>query len=109
MKINHATSPKLYRSYYSHRSRELVSSLCGIFHLDLLVDWLVLIFFFFCHAAGERAKQVILFTTGLSRTKRIPTKKILYIDKLTLFTLLMTMMEEMMTIQRGRKKPTEKR
>ena len=29
--VNHATSPKLYRSYYPHRSRELVSPVCGIF------------------------------------------------------------------------------
>ena len=28
---SHATSPKLYRSYYPHRSRELVSPVCGIF------------------------------------------------------------------------------
>ena len=31
LKINHATSQKLYRSYYPHRSRELVSPVCGIF------------------------------------------------------------------------------
>ena len=30
-KINHATSSNLYRSYYPHRSRELVSPVCGIF------------------------------------------------------------------------------
>ena len=29
--INHATSSNLYRSYYPHRSRELVSPVCGIF------------------------------------------------------------------------------
>ena len=29
--VNHATSPKLYRSHYPHRSRELVSPVCGIF------------------------------------------------------------------------------
>ena len=28
--INHATSLNLYRSYYPHRSRELVSPVCGI-------------------------------------------------------------------------------
>ena len=28
---NLATSPKLYRSYYPHRLRELVSPVCGIF------------------------------------------------------------------------------
>ena len=31
IKINHATSSNLYRSYYPHRSRELVSPVCGIF------------------------------------------------------------------------------
>ena len=31
IKINHATSSKLYRSYYPHRTRELVSPVCGIF------------------------------------------------------------------------------
>ena len=30
-KKNHATSSKLYRFYYLHRSRELVSPVCGIF------------------------------------------------------------------------------
>ena len=30
-KINHATSSNLYRFYYPHRSRELVSPVCGIF------------------------------------------------------------------------------
>ena len=29
--LNHATSPKLYRSYYPHWSRELLSPVCGIF------------------------------------------------------------------------------
>ena len=29
--INHATSPKLYRSYDPHRSRDLMSPVCGIF------------------------------------------------------------------------------
>ena len=29
--INHATSSNLYWSYYPHRSRELVSPVCGIF------------------------------------------------------------------------------
>ena len=29
--INHATYSNLYRSYYPHRSRELVSPVCGIF------------------------------------------------------------------------------
>ena len=29
--INHATSPKLYRSYYPHRSRDSLSPVCGIF------------------------------------------------------------------------------
>ena len=29
--INHATSPKLYRSYYLHRSRDSLSPVCGIF------------------------------------------------------------------------------
>ena len=33
--INHATSSNLYRSYYPHRSRELVSPVCGIFHKGL--------------------------------------------------------------------------
>ena len=38
--VNHATSPKLYQSYYLHRSRELVSPVCGIFFylFALLVD-----------------------------------------------------------------------
>ena len=31
--INHATSPKLYRSYYPHRSRDSLSPVCGIFCL----------------------------------------------------------------------------
>ena len=30
--VNHATSPKLYRSYYPHRSRELVSPYAGFFY-----------------------------------------------------------------------------
>ena len=29
--MNHASSSNLYRSYYPHRSRELVSPVCGIF------------------------------------------------------------------------------
>ena len=29
--VNHKTSPKLYRFYYPHRLRELVSPMCGIF------------------------------------------------------------------------------
>ena len=32
-KINHATSQKLYRSYYPHRSRDSLSPVCGIFLL----------------------------------------------------------------------------
>ena len=31
-KKNHATSPKLYRSYYPHRLRDSVSPVCGIFY-----------------------------------------------------------------------------
>ena len=31
LKINHATSPKLYRSYYPHRLRDSLSPVCGIF------------------------------------------------------------------------------
>ena len=31
--MNHATSPKLYRSYNPHRSRDSVSPVCGIFSL----------------------------------------------------------------------------
>ena len=31
LKINQATSSNLYRSYYPHRSSELVSPVCGIF------------------------------------------------------------------------------
>ena len=30
-KINHGSSSNLYRSYHPHRSRELVSPVCGIF------------------------------------------------------------------------------
>ena len=38
MEINHATSPKLYRSYYPHRSRDSLSPVCGIvFYQHLLV------------------------------------------------------------------------
>ena len=33
IKIYHATSPKLYWSYYAHQSRELVSPVCGILYL----------------------------------------------------------------------------
>ena len=33
--VNHATFPKLYWSYYPHRSRELVSPVCGIFEHDV--------------------------------------------------------------------------
>ena len=33
-KINHATSSNLYRFYYPHWSRELVSPVCGIFFND---------------------------------------------------------------------------
>ena len=40
---NHATSPKLYRSYYPHRSRELVSPVCGIFQVAInstnIIPW----------------------------------------------------------------------
>ena len=35
--INHATSSNLYRSYYPHRSRELVSPVCGIFIWKLYI------------------------------------------------------------------------
>ena len=31
LKINHATFPKLYRSYYPHRSRNYLSPVCRIF------------------------------------------------------------------------------
>ena len=34
--INHATSPKLYWSYYPHRSRDSLSPVCGIFNQSLL-------------------------------------------------------------------------
>ena len=33
LKINHVTSSNLYRFYYPHRSRELVSPVCGIFSI----------------------------------------------------------------------------
>ena len=33
--INHANSSNLYRSYYPHPSRELVSPVCGIFTRDI--------------------------------------------------------------------------
>ena len=33
LKINHATSPKLYWSYYPHRSRDSLSPVCGIFFI----------------------------------------------------------------------------
>ena len=36
LKINHATSPKLYRSYYPHRSRDSLSPVCGIFKASAL-------------------------------------------------------------------------
>ena len=35
MIINHATSSNLYRSFYPHRSRQLVSPVCGIFLYDI--------------------------------------------------------------------------
>ena len=35
--INHATSSNLYRSYYPHRSKELVSPVYGIFLFDFYV------------------------------------------------------------------------
>ena len=35
IKINNATSPKLYWSYYPHRSRDSLSPVCGIFFLIL--------------------------------------------------------------------------
>ena len=35
-------NPKLYRSYYPHRSRELVSPVCGIFFLKKLYFCLML-------------------------------------------------------------------
>ena len=38
IKTNHPTSPKLYRSYYPHRPRELVSPVCGIFLIVTLVS-----------------------------------------------------------------------
>ena len=37
-KKNYATSPKLYRSSYPLRSRELVSPVCGIFHLSVCMS-----------------------------------------------------------------------
>ena len=36
LKINHATSSNLYRFFYPHRLRELVSPVCGIFFSLLL-------------------------------------------------------------------------
>ena len=44
--INHATSSNLYRSYYPHQSRELVSPVCGIFccHLYQYVYQVYLVF-----------------------------------------------------------------
>ena len=33
--VNHSTSPKLYWSYYPHRSREFVSPVCGTFMVQL--------------------------------------------------------------------------
>ena len=38
-KKNHATSKKLYLSYYPHLSRELVSPVSGIFHLESANVW----------------------------------------------------------------------
>ena len=37
--VNHATSPKLYRSYYPHWLRELVSPICGIFCNSFFISW----------------------------------------------------------------------
>ena len=46
--VNHAASPKLYRSYYPYRSRELVSPVCGIFHCRL-------------HSVRVRYKSIIVY------------------------------------------------
>ena len=42
--INHATSSNLYRSYYPHRSRELVSPVCGIFLISFLCSAIISIY-----------------------------------------------------------------
>ena len=38
-KTNHATSSNLYRSYYPHQSRKLVSPVCGIFFNGVNFCW----------------------------------------------------------------------
>ena len=40
-KINHTSSSDFYRSHYLHWSRELVSSICGIFLVDDLFKGMV--------------------------------------------------------------------
>ena len=42
--MNHATSPKLYRSYYPHQSRDSLSAVCGIF-----LDWNEMVNLEFCN------------------------------------------------------------
>ena len=51
--VNHATSTKFYRSYYPHRSRELVSPICRIFFLK------------FCQQMGYDLQSFLLLNSLL--------------------------------------------
>ena len=42
--IHRATFPKLYRSYYPHRSRDSVSPICGIFLVSFLVSFIEILY-----------------------------------------------------------------
>ena len=52
LKINHATSPKLYRSYYPHRSRDSLSPVCGIFSSSFDFSPLDML----CHSSFSRGE-----------------------------------------------------
>ena len=58
-KINNATSSNLYRSYYPHRSRDLVSPLCRIFFF--------LFYYFFLKARMHISMVLVLLSASVER------------------------------------------
>ena len=67
--VNHATSAKLYRSYYPH-TRELVSPVCGILNLNLTFPY-AFVFCVLCFCVfdtrpkNKNMERVLLLQKGL--------------------------------------------
>ena len=62
--INHLTSPKLYRSYDPHRSRDSLSPVCGIFFIQSGVSQ-------FDEQAGSKKIMILIFCFSLKTLKQM--------------------------------------